>query len=76
MWAALSTRGYCAAPLDSPHPQWEGTMIAPAEKPTVKLLGYDGNAFIILGKVMKALRDNGADDEYVRTYLEEAKDGD
>ena len=54
----------------------EGTMIAPTEKPTVKLLGEDGNAFIILGKVMRALKDNGADDEYVRAYLEEAKDGD
>jgi hypothetical protein len=44
-------------------------------KPTVKLVGTNGNAFAILGKVTRALRKAGFDEEYVQKYLEEAKSG-
>jgi hypothetical protein len=47
-------------------------MKAPLTKPTVKLIGQDGNAFAILGRVKKALMQAGADKEYVDKYLKEA----
>jgi hypothetical protein len=51
-------------------------MKAPLTKPTVKLVGEDGNAFSIMGRVKKALRRSGADREYVDKYLSEATAGD
>ena len=42
----------------------------------VQLTGEDGNAFLILGRVMKALKRGGATPEEVREYLDEAKSGD
>ncbi len=51
-------------------------MKKPKKKPSVKLLGGDGNAFIIMGTVMKALRKAGADDEYIQQYKKEATGGD
>ena len=51
-------------------------MIAPATKPTVKLVGQDGNAFSIMGRVRKALMRSGADQEYIDQYLSEATSGD
>jgi len=51
-------------------------MIAPATKPTVKLIGHDGNAFSIMGHVKQALRYKGADREYIEKYLKEATSGD
>jgi hypothetical protein len=51
-------------------------MTEPKEKPTVTLVGTDGNAFSILGRVQKALRKAGADEEYVRKYQMEATSGD
>jgi hypothetical protein len=51
-------------------------MTEPREKPTVTLVGTDGNAFSILGKVQKALRNAGADEEYVMKYQVEATSGD
>ncbi|OPL09435.1 MAG: hypothetical protein AVO38_10935 [delta proteobacterium ML8_D] len=42
---------------------------------TVKLIGEDGNAFNILGKVSKALRRNGHAD-LVDEYMKEATAGD
>lgn len=44
------------------------------EKPTVKLV--DGNAFAILGKVAKALKNAGYDKEYIDQYTYEATSGD
>lgn len=41
----------------------------------VKLIGTDGNAFAILGKVSKALRDKGHGD-LVKEYQAEATKGD
>ncbi len=51
-------------------------MIAPATKPTVKLIGNDGNVFSIMGRVKKALMRTGADKEYIDQYLSEATSGD
>jgi hypothetical protein len=41
----------------------------------VKLIGEDGNAFYILGKVSKALKENGYS-HLVKQYKEEAMSGD
>ena len=51
-------------------------MKRPSTKPTVKLTGKDGNAFSIMGRVKKALRQAGADQEYIDRYLGEATSGD
>ena len=48
----------------------------PLSKPTVKLIGQDGNAFSIMGRVRKALIRAGADKEYIDKYLNEATSGD
>ncbi len=51
-------------------------MIGPETKPTVKLIGRDGNAFSIMGCVKQALKRAGADKEYIDQYLSEATSGD
>ena len=51
-------------------------MKGPLTKPTVKLIGEDGNAFAIMGRVKQALRRAGADREYIDKYLSEATAGD
>lgn len=51
-------------------------MIEPKQKPTVKLIGLDSNAFAVLGRVQDALRKAGADDEYIAQYQREATSGD
>jgi len=51
-------------------------MIKPDEKPEVQLVGNDGNAFAIMGAVKKALKDAGADKEYIDEYLKESMEGD
>lgn len=42
----------------------------------VKLIGEDGNAFAILGKVRAALRRNGYDDAFIETFAKKATSGD
>lgn len=42
----------------------------------VQLVGTDGNAFAILGKVQRALRQAGVSDEEVQAYYDEATSGD
>ena len=42
----------------------------------VELIGQDGNAFFILGRVQKALRRAGVPEEEVKQYYEEATNGD
>ncbi len=49
---------------------------APVRKPHVKLVGEDGNAFAIIGRVRRALREAGASAAYVARYSEEATSGD
>ena len=51
-------------------------MRAPEEKPEVRLVGNDGNAFAIMGTVAKALRKAGADEEYITQYKDESMSGD
>jgi hypothetical protein len=51
-------------------------MKPPTNKPKVKLIGEDGNAFAILGRVSKALRNAGADQEYINQFRNEATSGD
>ena len=51
-------------------------MRAPEQRPKVRLIGEDGNAFSILGTVSKALKSAGADQEYIDQYLKKAMDGD
>jgi len=46
------------------------------EKPIVKLSGQDGNAFNILGIVIKALRDDGYNEIQIGGYIQEAIKGD
>lgn len=43
---------------------------------TVKLTDDDGNAFYILGKVMKALREVGLDKQEVDLFYKDATSGD
>ena len=38
----------------------------------VKLIGTDGNAFALLGKVRQALRENGTPKEFIDAFLKEA----
>jgi len=45
------------------------------QKPTVKLLGQDGNAFFVLGSVNKALKRVGMERE-AKAFMEEAVKGD
>ena len=45
------------------------------QKPTVRLVGTDGNAFAILGACQQALRKAGRADE-VPAFMAEAKAGD
>jgi hypothetical protein len=43
---------------------------------TVPLIGGDGNAFMILGKVTGALKRAGAPQEDIDSYMSEATSGD
>ena len=51
-------------------------MRAPVTKPTVKLVGEDGNAFAIMGRVRDKLKRAGADKEYLDQYVNDAMAGD
>lgn len=43
---------------------------------TVKLVGEDGNAFSIMGRVTKAMRRAGCTPEQIKEYTNEAMSGD
>lgn len=45
-------------------------------KPEVELVGTDGNAFAVIGKVKRALKDEGNSDEVIQSYLDQATSGD
>ena len=51
-------------------------MKKPETKPTVNLIGHDGNAFSIMGCVKQTLKHAGADKEYIDEYLNKATSGD
>ncbi len=42
----------------------------------VELSGQDGNAFLVIGRVCKAMRRGGVDAEDITAYTEKAKSGD
>ncbi|MFW5847989.1 MAG: hypothetical protein ACOCVF_03650 [bacterium] len=42
----------------------------------VRLIGEDGNAFAIMGKVTSALKRAGYDKEFIKEYKTEATSGD
>lgn len=43
---------------------------------TVKLVGTDGNAWALMGKVVSAMRDVGATKEQEKQFMDEAMSGD
>lgn len=55
-------------------PDLEGRVRYPSI--TVELIGQDGNAFFIIGRVRQALRRAGVSMEEVDTFAEEAMSGD
>ena len=42
----------------------------------VQLTGEDGNAFFIMAKVQRALRQNGVSNDEITQYLDESRSGD
>ena len=46
------------------------------EKVRVKMVGQDGNAFAILGRVQKAMRRAGVEKVAIEAYMKEAMSGD
>lgn len=52
------------------------TTTAPHFDVEVQLVGTDGNAFAILAKVRKALKDAGATSDDINDFTTEATDGD
>jgi hypothetical protein len=46
------------------------------KKPKVKLVGEDGNAFLIIGKVCNALRKAGCSPEHIKEYQKKVMRGD
>ena len=46
------------------------------EKPTITLSNTDGNAFSIMGKILKAMRKAGAKKEEINSFIKEATSGD
>ena len=46
------------------------------KKPVVKLIGEDGNAFAILGKVTKAMKMSGYSQDEIKEYQAKAMSGD
>ena len=53
-----------------------GVEMKPITNVTVNLLGEDGNAFFILGKVKKAMRRAGIAQEVIDEFNKEATSGD
>lgn len=43
---------------------------------TVKLVGNDGNAFVILGAVRREMRRAGIEEDIISQYMDEAMSGD
>lgn len=53
-----------------------GPIMSDQAKPQVRLVGEDGNAFAILGRVIRALRQAGYSAEEIARYQVEATSGD
>lgn len=50
-------------------------MKKPLNKVKVKLVGEDGNAFAILGRCQRAMRENDCTAEEIKTFMDDAKSG-
>lgn len=46
------------------------------EKPKARISGEDGNAFAVMGRAKKALKEAGYSKEYIDQYINEATKGD
>lgn len=60
--------------VETPQKRKEGKM--PKYQVEVQLVGEDGNAFAIMGRVKTALKKAGASDEEISQYFSEATSGD
>ena len=47
-----------------------------AKRPKLELSGQDGNAFFILGRASRVMRDSGWDETRQSAFMEEAQSGD
>ena len=47
-----------------------------ADKPKVKLVGEDGNAFSVIGRCCRALKEAGYSEAQVKAFTDEATSGD
>jgi hypothetical protein len=45
-------------------------------KPVLKIVGEDGNAFFILGKARKVVKQNNWSEEEIKKFMDEAQSGD
>lgn len=45
---------------------------APTEKPSARMVGEDGNAYAVMGRVARSLRKAGASEAYVKAYYDES----
>jgi hypothetical protein len=50
--------------------------MAKYENVKVQLVGEDGNAYAIMGRVSRALKDAGVSEEEIDLYMEESMSGD
>ena|SRR5579864_999196 len=62
-------------PTSEPTPL-EGRPPAGWVKPTVRLVGQDGNAFAVLGRCVRAMRNRKATDEQIALFRRQATSGD
>lgn len=64
-----------SAPIEEPSKE-EPAQEPEKQRPTVKLAGQDGNAFAVLGKVAKALKDTGYSAAEIEDFRTDATSGD
>ena len=62
-------------PSTSPDSSLPASFTDDSARPTLKLIGEDGNAFAILGRALQALRQAGRNDEWT-AFESEATSGD
>ncbi len=66
----------CRAPKEDEMIEKECVPGTDIPKPTVRLVGEDGNAFAIMGRVQRVLRKSNVPSEVLEKYLEESMSGD
>ena len=45
-------------------------------RPTVELIGYDGNAFMVMGRTIRAMKRAGWPQDTIDAVMDEARSGD